>query len=78
VADGEGVGVGRWAAQPGVSLFAPEVGARICARLATGESLSAICREAWAPCRNTVCNWAATHLEFGEALRGALLAVRVA
>ena len=79
MADGEVAGSGRRRPfEPGVSLYAPELGEAICARVAAGESLSAICEDRAGPCRNTVRSWAKAHPEFGEALRAATETARLA
>lgn len=45
-------------AKPGrPSLYTPELAARICERLADGESLRAICRDEAMPGRSTVMRW---------------------
>jgi hypothetical protein len=44
--------------------YSPEVAAEICARIAEGESLRAICRDAHMPHKATVCRWLASNEEF--------------
>ena len=79
MADGELAGSAwRRPFEPGVSLFDPDVGAAICARVAAGESLNAICKGREGPCRNTVRAWMTAHPEFGEALRASMREARVA
>lgn len=48
------------------SLYSAEVTAEICARIAGGEALSAICREDSAPHLATVYRWLQQHEEFRE------------
>ena len=48
--------VGGW--RVGESLFTPELGQVICARVANGESLSAMETDPAMPCRQTIRNWA--------------------
>ena len=64
--------------QPFTSLYTPELGEAICARVAAGESVRAVCQDDGMPCRKTVRDWAAAFPEFGEALRGAYRAARIA
>ncbi|ODT64044.1 MAG: hypothetical protein ABS77_01815 [Phenylobacterium sp. SCN 69-14] len=47
--------------------YSPELARGICARIAKGESLAAICRERNMPPRSTVEAWTSSHSEFGEA-----------
>lgn len=66
-----------------VSVYDPEVADAICARVARGESLRAICSGTdGMPHRTTLPGWARTHPEFGRALklaaRKAMIRVRVA
>jgi hypothetical protein len=63
---------------PLTNLDAPELGGTICARVAAGESLAAVCREPDMPCATTVRAWAAASPGFGEALREAFRQARVA
>jgi hypothetical protein len=53
-------------------------GAAICARVAQGESLMAICREAGMPHRSTVQDWRAKDPGFEVALEGAMESARLA
>ncbi|HEX4711471.1 hypothetical protein [Phenylobacterium sp.] len=79
MADGDAAGVGR--RRPfgaGESLFSDELGAQICARVAKGESVSAICREAGAPDPTTVRNWTLAHPQFADALACARRTARIA
>lgn len=57
--------------------YSDEVGQAICARLAAGESLMAVCREAAMPHRTTVREWAQRHPAFGEALLAAARGARL-
>lgn len=50
-----------------VGRYGPELGQGICARIARGESLAAICRERGMPPRSTVDAWRRLVPEFGEA-----------
>lgn len=50
-----------------VGRYSPELARGICARIAQGESLAAICRERDMPPRSTVDAWKSFHPEFGEA-----------
>jgi hypothetical protein len=63
-----------------VSMFTPELGAEICARVAGGESLKALGREAAMPHRATIRKWANADPVFsaklGEAMREARLEKR--
>lgn len=45
------------------SSYTPELAAEICERLAAGESLRAICRDAWMPSDFAVRNWAINDVE---------------
>jgi hypothetical protein len=45
------------------SLYTPEIAAEICARLADGETLRAICRDVHMPSERTVRSWAMDDLE---------------
>ena len=48
------------------SIFKPEIVTEICARLATGEPLTAICRDAHTPAWQTVYGWMAKHPEVAK------------
>lgn len=50
-----------------VGRYGPELAQGICARIAKGESLAAICRERGMPPRSTVDAWKTLYPEFGEA-----------
>ncbi|MBS0364056.1 MAG: hypothetical protein JSR98_22000 [Proteobacteria bacterium] len=59
---------GRRSARGGsVSRYTQEVGEAICARLANGESLVAICGDPDMPCAGTVYGWVARHPAFQDA-----------
>jgi Bacteriophage Sf6, terminase small subunit-like len=76
MADGDGAGT-RWL--PGESLFTPELGAAICARVAAGESLSRLERDAGMPCRKTIRNWARGDADgFGAELMAAMRTAQLA
>ena len=60
----------------GESRYTPAVGAAICARVAAGESLSAVCREAAMPAYGTVWRWARRHEDFAAQLAAAQGAAR--
>jgi hypothetical protein len=63
----------------GESLFTPELGRVVCARVASGESLSAIEIDPAMPCRQTVRNWARADSEgFGAQLVTAMAQARLA
>lgn len=47
--------------------YRPALGREICHRLAAGETLTKICRDAHMPCTTTVHNWAADDPEFFSA-----------
>lgn len=64
-------------APPYVRFSAP-LAAEIVARVAGGESVAAVCREAGMPHRGTVAGWAEAHPEFEAALADAREAARVA
>lgn len=75
-AEGEGPRAG-W--KPGESVFTPELGVAICGRVAAGESLSRIERDADTPCRQTIRNWARSDPGgFGAALLSAMRVARQA
>jgi transposase-like protein len=59
-----------------VSVYSEALGAAICARVAGGESMSAICEEAGMPDRHTLNNWARAHPAFAAALKAARLRAR--
>ena len=64
--------LGRRSARPvGTSRYHPALGEAICVRIASGESLHAICREPAMPCYSTVMLWAERHPEFAAAYRRA-------
>jgi hypothetical protein len=44
--------------------YSDKLAAEICRRIAEGESLLAICRDAHMPSRTTVCKWLGTHEQF--------------
>ncbi len=70
---------GEWAgALAGRGLFSEALGRAVCARVAAGESLSAIGREPGMPERSTVRGWARADPVFGEALAGAMRSARLA
>lgn len=46
------------------TLYTPELGDKICARLADGESLRTICKDPDMPCKSTVFTWLRTIPEF--------------
>lgn len=48
------------------SLFSDALAAKICGRLALGESLRSICRDAKMPNASTVFDWLAKHEKFAE------------
>ena len=48
--------------------YSGEITARICAELAAGESVAAVCRQAWAPDEKTHYRWMAAHAEYREAV----------
>jgi len=56
--------------------YSDEVAWEICARVAAGESLMAICRDAHMPNRQTIGAWRYSRPAFGEALMAAMQAVR--
>ena len=59
------------AAAPGEGAYSRAAGAAICARVAAGEHVRAICAEPGQPHRTTLANWARAHPEFGEAMADA-------
>lgn len=48
------------------SIYTPELAARICERLAAGESLRSICRDDDMPDGTTVYDWLKTNVEFSQ------------
>lgn len=69
--------VGGW--RVGESLFTPELGQVICARVANGESLSAMETDPAMPCRQTIRNWARADGDgFGAQLMAAMQQARLA
>lgn len=58
--------------------YSEELGAEICARVAAGESLMAICRDEGMPHRTSVRDWALKEPEFGGALRAAMRQAQLA
>jgi hypothetical protein len=73
MADGGEVGRRR----VGESLFTPELGQAICARVAAGESLSAVETDPAMPCRQTIRNWARSDGDgFGAQLMAAMRQAR--
>lgn len=48
------------------SLYTPELANEICARIAEGESLRAVCLADDKPAASTVCLWVVDHPEFAE------------
>lgn len=58
-----------------VGRYSPELARGICARIAQGESLAAICRDRDMPPRSTVDAWKWAYPEFGEAFAQAQAAV---
>ena len=66
------------ACAPGASVYDGETAQAICARVAAGESLRAICREAGRPHRTTLAGWRLAHPEFAEALACAQATARLA
>jgi hypothetical protein len=48
------------------SLYTPELAARICDRIASGESLRQVCRDEAMPCTSTVLKWAREIEEFSQ------------
>lgn len=62
---------------PGVSVWSEALGAELCAAVAAGRSLEAVCAEPGRPHRTTVRRWERTHPEFGQALRAAYREARV-
>lgn len=61
----------------GQSLYTPEQGRAVCARVAAGESLRRIGAGAGWPSPQTVWKWARAHPQFGEALSAAQRAARI-
>jgi hypothetical protein len=63
---------GAPAARTGVRVrYSEELGAEICARVAAGESVAAICRDEGMPNATSVHDWSRKDPEFGEAYRAA-------
>jgi hypothetical protein len=56
----------------GESIFTPALGAVVCARVAAGESLRALCRDPAMPHRTTVRNWANSDPGFAADLSDAM------
>jgi len=72
-------GVVARAARPiGESVFTTEIGAEICARVAGGESLTAICAAPDMPHRATMRNWRKAHPQFAQELWRAMRTARTA
>jgi transposase-like protein len=69
---------GSRALVPFVSLYSADLGLAICARVAAGESVAAICRDLGSPDATTVRNWTTAHPEFGAALASARRTARIA
>ena len=63
----------KWVRRREVVHWAPELAARICERVARGELLYAVCREAGMPTPQSVARWAREREDFGEELRLARL-----
>lgn len=74
MADGSQVG----AAADGRCFYSEALAAEICAGVAAGRSVRAICAEPGRPHVATVRNWERRHPEFGAALRAAYAQVRIA
>lgn len=53
------------------STYTKALADEICARLAKGEPLAAICRDAHMPAKRTVSDWKVAHPEFAEAVQDA-------
>ncbi len=68
----------RAAAKPFQQVYSSALGDEIWARVAMGESLASICREARMPCAKTVYNWMETRPRFAEHLRRAQATARLA
>jgi hypothetical protein len=60
-----------------VSVWSPALGAAVVARVAAGESISAVCETPGMPDRHTVNNWKDAHPEFGAALAAAMRSARL-
>lgn len=58
--------------------YSEELGAEICARVAAGESVAAICRDEGMPHRTSVRDWALKEPEFGVAMRAAMRQAQLA
>ena len=54
-----------------VGRYSPDLARGICARIAKGESLAAVCRERGMPPRSTVDAWKTFYPDFGEAFAAA-------
>lgn len=54
------------------SKYTPELARKICKRMAAGEVLAQICRDADMPCRETVSDWRDAHPEFEVQFQRAL------
>jgi transposase-like protein len=61
-----------------VSVWSPALGEAVRARVAAGESISAVCTTPGMPDRHTVNNWKQAHPEFGQALTAAMRTARLA
>lgn len=48
------------------SLYSPELAAKICDRISSGESLRQVCRDESMPCTSTVMKWAREIEEFSQ------------
>jgi len=59
----------KWVRRREVVHWSAELGAAICERVAAGELLYAVCREAGMPTPQSVARWAKERPEFGEELR---------
>jgi hypothetical protein len=71
-------GLPAGASAGGGVVFSEALGRAVCARVAAGESLMAVCRGAGMPHRTTLQHWKARHPEFRAALAAAMLAARTA
>lgn len=78
MADGAGGGLPAGASVGEGVVFSEELGRAICARVAAGESIMAICRATGAPHRTSVRRWADREPAFRAALAEALLTRRTA
>lgn len=78
MADGEELPApGARVCERGAEGWSAELGAEICARIAAGASLRAVCLAAGMPHRTSVRNWAHARLEFAAALAQAQDARRI-